>query len=210
MWIPPRIQGFEFCDQPWLGGVWREAYLDGLRFLFNLGGVYRSMHIPFARWAAAAGHARVLDLASGNGGPTETMLANAQANGIVMPTIVLSDFYPDRETFERLKQAHSDQIDYIAEKVDAVSNPLHTELVSICSAFHHFPPDLARKLLANAGEGSDGIFIMEVFSRYLLTPFQSLMNLIPLMISCFSANRVSLRKARHYRARPHRSPDDHL
>ena len=51
----PRIQAFEFCDQPWLKGILREAYMDGLSFLFGLCGIYQGMHRPFSRWASAAG-----------------------------------------------------------------------------------------------------------------------------------------------------------
>ena len=193
-WIPPRIQAFEFCDQRWLHGVWREAYMDGLSFLFKLGGVYRGMHVPYGRWAAAAGHNRVLDLASGNGGPAETILASAQENRIAMPMVVLSDLYPDLAAFQRLKEAYPGRIDYAAEKTDAIAAPARAELVSICTAFHHFPPDLARKFMANVGEGSEGIFITEVFSRNLLSPLLPLLNLFPLMVSCFFARRLSWRK----------------
>ena len=124
----------------------------------------------------------------------ETILDSAQKSGVAIPMIVLSDLYPDHAAFARLKETYPGRIDYIAAKVDAVAAPVHAELVSICTAFHHFPPDLARKFLANAGEGTDGIFIMEVFPRNFLSPLLSLLSLFPLMVSCFFASRISVHK----------------
>jgi hypothetical protein len=191
--FPPRIQVFEFCDQAWLGGALREAFFDGLRFLFKSGGVYRRMHVPFSRWAAAAGHRRVLDMASGNGGPAETMLESARKDGVQMPVIVLSDLFPDTDAFERLKQARPEKVEWIEKPVDAVTAPA-ADLISICTAFHHFSPEAARQLLTNAVRNADGIFIMEVCPRTLLALLVPLLCLIPLMLSCFFAARPSVFK----------------
>ena len=67
-WIPPRIQAFEFCDQPWFKGTFREAYMDGINFLFKMGRIYHKMYIPFTRWSKNDNN-HVLDLGSGGAGP---------------------------------------------------------------------------------------------------------------------------------------------
>jgi hypothetical protein len=175
-------------------GVLREAYMDGLEFLFRLGGIYGGMHRPFSRWATAAGQKRVLDLASGSGGPVATMLTNAQACGIAMPSIVLSDLYPDATAFQSLQEKFPDHVSYVSGKVDAASAPHDAPLLSMCSAFHHFPPAQAAQVLAHATGNFDGIFVMEVFERNWLTPFLSLPMLPFLMFAAFFARRFSWRK----------------
>jgi len=64
-WVPPRIQGFEFCDQSWLTGCWREAHLDGMNFTFKLFGIHKNLHRAYEKWSREAGYDAVLDLASG-------------------------------------------------------------------------------------------------------------------------------------------------
>ncbi len=196
--FPPRMQLFECCDQPWLKGVWREAYMDGLDFLFKLGGVYQNMHKPYTRWAQEAGHDHVLDLGSGNGGPAATMLKASEKTKMTMPHIILSDLHPDLGSFERLNREFPEKAGYRSDAVDALNlpdtNDTHPRLLSICSAFHHFPPAQAAQLIQNATKHADGLFIMEVFTRNLVTPIQPLFNLLPLMLAPFFARRFSFKK----------------
>ncbi len=192
---PPRFQAFEFGDQPWLTGVWREAYLDGLDFVFRVFGVYGRMHEPFRAWAAAAGNDHVLDLGSGSGAPVQTMLANAAKEGRSLPRVSLSDLKPDIRSYAALKAAHPGRIDYVDGPCDAASAQFRgAGLVSICTAFHHFPPPLARKILANAAAHSDGLFIAEVMKRDWLSLIASIPCLLPLMLASFFSARPSFKK----------------
>ncbi len=195
--VPPRIHAFEFCDQSWFSGVWREAYLDGLNFLFRLGGVYARMHEPFARWALQAGHGRVLDLASGGAGPIATMIASERDDGTPFPHVTLSDLYPDQEAFRRLKAAYPRLVDFISDPVEAAAgaNPFrNAPLRSICSGFHHLRPDQARQLLAATTEFGDGLFVMEPMPCSWFSPLWSLPNLLVLTAAPFFARRFSLKK----------------
>ncbi|MCK6472489.1 MAG: hypothetical protein L6R28_12160 [Planctomycetes bacterium] len=204
---PPRVQGFEFGDQRWFKGIWREAYLDGLNFSFRLYGVYRRMHEPFARWArmalgSKATHetARVLDLGSGGAGPVETVLACARKSGTDLPRVTLSDLNPDLDAFQRAKAALPERLDFVPESLDAcdpeaaASAAPDARLRSVCSAFHHFDPDSARRLLAATTEQADGLFVMEPMGRSWLSPLYSLPNLLPLLLAPFFARRFSFKK----------------
>lgn len=193
----PRVHGFEFCDQPWLAGTWREAYMDALGFLFRAGGIYRRMHGPFGRWARLAGGARVLDLASGGGGPIETLLRTARDARAAMPGITLSDLYPDLPSYRRLEAAFPGQVDYIAEPVDAVGPGVAgngTRLNSICTGFHHFNPAQARRFLAGITERSDGLFVMEPNWRSWHSLFLPILTFLPLMLAPLFSRRFSCTK----------------
>ena len=191
---PPRIQAFEFCDQSWLSGVWREAYLDGLNFLFRAGGVYRRLHLPFSAWATEAGQRQVLDLASGGGGPIRTVVENASRDGVKLPVITLSDLLPDTALREA-GAVRSEAVHYFGRPVDATAPlPDGTQLASICTAFHHFPPRVAREVLANMHRQSEGLFIAEFSVRSWLAALAPLLSLLPLMLSSFFSGRCSFRK----------------
>lgn len=190
-----RISGFEFCDQPWLSGVWREAYLDGLSFLLRAGGVYNRMHEPFGRWAAAAGGGSVLELGSGGARQTDTLLAAAKRCGVGLPRILLSDLHPDVAAFRRVKAAHPDRVDYVEQPVDmSAPGRLPARLLLVCGAFHHLPPEAARAALDNAVCNADGIFIQEVFARHPLSVLLCVFNLLPLMLAPFFSGRLTLGK----------------
>ena len=192
---PPRIQAFEFCDQPWLRGIWREAYLDCLNLILRAGGVYRRVCGPLARWAQKAGHAQVLDLASGGGGSAATLMAEAGRTGARVPRLILSDLHPDIEAFDRLARSFPGKVTYIDRPVDA-SEPVGTgaRLFSIFGALHHLPPAAVQKLLRKVSSCGDGIFVQEVFDRNWLGPLLCVFNLPLLMLAPFLSGRFSLRK----------------
>jgi len=162
-----RFQLFEFGDQPWFRGILREAYLDCLNFVLSVGGQYASMHKPFGEWAAGDRNKAVLDLCSGGGGPICTIIDNAEQDGVELPTIILSDLFPDIAHFESLRiQCGSDVINFVSEPLSADNaSSAEIRLRSICSAFHHFPPETAAAIIRDAARNGDGIFIMEPFQR---------------------------------------------
>jgi len=163
----PRIHLFEFDDQSWLKGVLREAYFDVLDLAHRAFKPFGKMHDALSRWAEAAGHDEVLDIASGGGGHIETLLATADAACTRMPKFILSDIYPSLDKFNRLREKFG------PDRVDFVSGPLAAALCGgrderlwmVASALHHFPPEAARDLIEDAARSTDGIFIMEPYQR---------------------------------------------
>jgi hypothetical protein len=161
-----RLQLFEFGDQPWMRGWLREAYLDALNFALRVGRQYRGMCNVFSQWTARAGSSCVLDLGSGGAGPIETLVREGRRGHVAMPEIVLSDLYPSLDRYARLAETYDGEISYITGPVSAdhVDNQ-DIRLRSLCSTFHHFPPETARRIIEDAARNSDGVFIMEPFMR---------------------------------------------
>lgn len=195
LWGLKRFHLFEFCDQPWLRGVWREAYLDGLNATFKLFRIHNHLYKPYGKWMALANKKEVLEVCGGGGGPVDTILSSLKKENESLPIITLSDLNPDFIAFQKLQAKHPEHIKYINEPVDATKTEnIEAELISLCSSFHHLPPTLAKKVLRNAYNNSNGIFIREVLSRNPLNALSSLFNLLPLMLAPFFAGRISFFK----------------
>lgn len=195
--VPPRLQLFEFCDQGWLKGTWREAYLDGLNFLFRCSRVYCRMHEPFCRWACRSRSARVLDLASGGAGPVGTMLDAAAREGKPIPRVTLSDLHPDLDAFRRVQAAFPHQVDFVTEALDASGErcaSFDAPMRSICAGFHHFDHDGARRVLRMSVAHADGLFIMEPMERTWFSLVSPLPCFLLILLAPFFARRFSAKK----------------
>jgi hypothetical protein len=111
------------------------------------------------RAMAGAGVSRVLDLCSGGGGPW-LGLSRSLREGDVAAEVCLTDMYPNREAFERLKREAA--VDFRAEPVDATRIPRELSgFRTIFSSFHHFAPDEARAILRDAFAARQGIAVFE-------------------------------------------------
>ena len=213
---------FEFGDQSWLPRLLREIYMDCMKFAFSVGGHYAKMHEPFATWASRTGESEVLDLASGGGAPIGQMIRGAAQSNTTMPQVYLSDLHPNLRHYRDLQLQHgNDQLSYVSEPVDVlnIGRP-QFRLCSVCTAFHHFRPKDAARVIATFGHERDGFFIMEPLQRdwkhlalmiisgpwiYMLTPFFhrpfrwsrlifcTLLPIVPLMVfidGCVSVMRI--------------------
>lgn len=192
-----RIHLFEFGDQPWLRGWWREAYLDCLNIGLRSGGQFRCLHRVFSTWAQRLPDATVLDLGSGGGGPIRTMLRAAARDGTAMPRIFLSDLFPSREHYQDLERQHgTHQLSFIPEPISALDvGRTDIRLRSICSTFHHFQPLEAAALVRDAAEHADGLFIAEPLQRNLRHFLLVLLSgPIPYLLAPFTADRFEWRK----------------
>jgi len=160
-------QAQEIGDRPWLTGWAREMYTDCLNTALKVGGQYRRMHVPFAEWAQQAGADTVLDLASGGGGPIDTLVRAAHADGRHLPRLTLSDLHPNLSAYRQLQARHGkERIDFIEVPVSALH--LHQQPYSaccICSAFHHFDRQEAAAIVRSCVRNRRALFIMEPFRR---------------------------------------------
>jgi hypothetical protein len=117
--------------------------------------------VPKIRAAmTASGTTNVLDLCSGGGGPWMTRVGELARSGPV--DVELSDLYPNIAAFEALKARSGGRLGYRREPVDVTDVPAALDGVrTLFNAFHHFPPDVATAILADAVRKRRAVVILE-------------------------------------------------
>ena len=159
---------FEIHDHRLFPRFLRDLVTDALEAMWNTQDTYAPI-VPRLRQAlAAAGTNRVVDLCSGGGGPWLKLSRDFSSAGVPPPQVCLTDIYPNRRAFERLRAEAA--VDYCAEPVNAMRIP--RELVgfrTIFSSFHHFAPKEARAILKDAFDARQGIAVFEGATRELRT-----------------------------------------
>ncbi|RKG92810.1 hypothetical protein [Corallococcus terminator] len=164
----PRLQLFEFLDQPWLPGLLRRGEVDYLRVVLDRVRPYNSVVPHLAELLRSAGTNRIVDLCSGTGGPWRTLLPALHAVHSEAE-VVLTDLHPT-PVQELPPGAY-----YRDTPVDATRIP--EELTGVRTLFeglHHFPPEQARALLADAAAHGAPFAAYELTQRtlpYLLVQF---------------------------------------
>jgi hypothetical protein len=158
-----RKPWFELHDSPRYPGFLRDMVTDGLEHTWNTLDMYRSIAPLLQRAVVASGARRVVDLCSGGGGPWLSLapeLKDAEGRPVA---VVLTDKFPNLSAFERTRAVSGGRIDFCAEPVDAtaVSGDLRG-FRTIFSAFHHFTPEAARAMLADAFAKREGIGVFEL------------------------------------------------
>jgi hypothetical protein len=118
---------------------------------------------------AKTGSTEIVDLCSGGGGAA-TRMAEAVNNPFLGKyKIFLSDKYPNIPSFEHIKQNSDGAIDYISQSTDVFSAPVRAgSMRTIFSAFHHFRPKDAKRILANAVKSGQPVGIFEGGERAVL------------------------------------------
>lgn len=164
----PRVHAFELNDSPWAPRIVRDTVVESLSRTLRWGRILREMVPPFRRFLAESGATEVLDLCAGAAGPAAILASEMRAAGASPPRFLLTDLYPQTDEWEAARAAHPGEIDFVREPVDATLIPeklAKGRARTIINAFHHFPPEVARALLADAVRGSSGIWISEAFER---------------------------------------------
>ncbi len=168
----PRLHLFEFGDLPWFPLSIRRQGMELLASGFEIMQSYRAT-APV-----------ILDLLDKTNSKTLVVLAAGSGGGIneVMPhlpsdvTAVLTDIFPDPDFKSTIR------LRYHPVKVDAIDVPAELKGPRIMyTAFHHFRPPLAKRLLEAAVNSNEPIAIFEVTERtlrglltILLLPFVAL------------------------------------
>ncbi|NTU79574.1 MAG: class I SAM-dependent methyltransferase [Chloroflexales bacterium] len=175
-----RMQLVELEDLPWLPASLRDMATDYLQMLLHISNPYATIAPHLRRAMDAAGGGRVLDLASGGGGPWARLLPLIAAGG-APAHVTLSDRYPNSEAFAQACRRFPGVVDACHEPVDATRVPPGLAgLRTIFSAFHHFPPNLGRAIIADAVRQGRGIAIFEATQRDVATI--AAMLLTPLLV----------------------------
>ena len=140
----PRLHLFEFLDQPWLPEPLRRGEVDYLRVVLDRMRPYDGVAPQLAELLRTTGADQVVDLCSGAGGPWRTLLPALRVLH-ERATVVLTDLHPIPS------QALPSGAHYRDTPVDATHLPEElTGVRTIFEGLHHFPPERARALLADA------------------------------------------------------------
>jgi len=159
-----RVQAFEFNERPETPGFIRDAITEVLGMVWRVIRVVNPVGPAFAEFCRNAGCLRVLDLASGSGEPASILMDGLQREGDSTVRLVLSDLYPKVGPMERVAARYSGRIEVVRFPVDAADVPgeIACDACSIVGAFHHFPPDLAVRILADCVKKRRAVFILDV------------------------------------------------
>lgn len=163
------MQLVELEDLPWFPAILRDGGTAFLAFAERMSGHGRMLVGPLERLLRETGERRIVDLCSGGGGPAAVMADELAGRGLEVE-VVLTDLYPNAEAFRHAaaQAGGRGRVSGRAEAVDATRVPAELQGVrTIFNAFHHFPPDLARRVLADAVRAGQPIAVFEVVSREL-------------------------------------------
>ena len=160
-----RLHLAEIEDQPWCPRSLRDGLTDYLGFMLERFSPYAGAVPLLVRLLDRLGEGRIVDLCSGGGGPWPDLVRRLQA--VHRPVHVrLTDYYPNRAAFARLRQRSRGALETWDEPVDAAAVPREfVGLRTLFTAFHHFRPEVARHILADAVRQRRGIAVFEATSR---------------------------------------------
>ncbi|MBN1205577.1 MAG: hypothetical protein JXB05_11725 [Myxococcaceae bacterium] len=162
----PRMQLIELEDQAWYPRPVRDGATDFLSFTASLA---QRPFVPFAQELSKAlrrtGDRKLVDLCSGGSGPIRPILRALKAEGLEV-SATLTDLYPNVPRLEAVVGQSQGTLSFVREPVDATDVPASLEGFRVlCNAFHHFPPQLARKILEDAVRKRRGIAVVEYVER---------------------------------------------
>lgn len=166
-----RIHLFEFEDLAWFPDTIRKGMTDYLRYLLgNLLNYYKPVIPIIDEGLQQTGSNRIIDLASGGGGAIAQVSEELIAYRGGKIRIMLTDKYPNKSSYDYLRQKTGAQIDYVETSVDAADVPPElTGFRVLFSAFHHFKPDTAKAVLQNAVDHRAGIAIFDGGDKHIFT-----------------------------------------
>ena len=175
-----RLHLFELEDQAWLPGVVRDAATGYLRLAAKVTGQPRRL-LPVLRAALQkTGVRHIVDLCSGGGGSLVAMVPDLEREGIDV-RICLTDLYPNSPALKEISRRSPDRIEFEAHPVDARAVP--RKLVGLRTLFnglHHFRPEDAQAVLADAVRAREPIVACEIVRRHPLAIFLILLS--PLLV----------------------------
>lgn len=163
----PRLQLFEFNDAPWAPKLLKETIIEALSRAIRWGRLMDGLVEPLAKCLEAAGTSKVLDLCAGAGGPA-LVLSEAMAQRGHDVHFLMTDLLPQVAEWQAACAQAPSRLDSVSEPVDATNIPRalgEGRVRVIVNALHHFPPELARKVLRGACQNAPGVFIAESLVR---------------------------------------------
>lgn len=178
-----RMQLVELEDLPWFPAVLRDGGTSYIGMIVSKSGHGAMLAPTLERALDATGSTEILDLCSGGGGPVRVVADALAARGKPV-RVRLSDKYPNLRAFEHAAAGSEGRVTSHPEPIDATAVPSEIQAFrTMFNAFHHFPPEVARTILADAVQKRQPIGIFEVVSREALPFIGLLLSPIPVTLS---------------------------
>ncbi len=160
----PRRHLIEINDQPWCPTGLRDGATNLLEFFIRTWRVYDPIVPRLAEAIRRSGATEVVDLCSGRGGPWLGLVGKFAARA--PERVWLTDKFPNVTSDETTVLETSGRVARRRESIDAMAVPAAMRgFRTLFTAFHHFRPDDARAILADAVRNRVGIGVFEFNER---------------------------------------------
>jgi hypothetical protein len=154
-----RRRWFEIHDSWWFPGFLRDRVTEALEAVWNANRTYHPIAGQLREALRRTGATRVVDLCSGGGGPW-IGLHDEVAGGRPL-AVYLTDRHPSALAEEAVRCC-AEWLTACPDSIDARHLPDGLKgFRTIFSAFHHFDPEAARAMLADAVTNGEGIAVFE-------------------------------------------------
>lgn len=154
----------ELEDQQWCPAAIRHGITDLLEFVLSVGNYYAPILPRLASALERTGAREIVDLCSGSGGPWLRLLPYFPER--LLQRVRLTDKYPNVAAAQYVVARSKGRIIAEAQSVDAtaVANDVRG-FRTLFTSFHHFRPEIARAILADAVRSRVGIASFEFTER---------------------------------------------
>ena len=166
MLFPHRIHAFELLDSPRCPAAVRDGATDYLQFIIRTGNAYGAVVPIIAGVLSSRRQTQIVDMCSGAGGPwPELRLELVEGGAPPELNITLTDLFPNHDAFRDISERNL-QLRFRPEPIDVEREIEHRRgMRTVFSAFHHFPPAVAERVIRNLAANRDEIFIADVTER---------------------------------------------
>ncbi len=160
-----RFHLFEFHELPWFPAVWRDLLTDFLSFYASAFKPYAGVAPLLADALKEVGDSRIVDLCSGAGRPLLSLVPALRRLGLSDLDVTLTDKYPNLEARKSFGETGV-VVTYLETPIDAVDVPSDLKgFRTLFTSFHHFRPDTALAVMADAMNKNEGVGIFEYTER---------------------------------------------
>jgi hypothetical protein len=160
-----RLHLLEIEDHDWCPRAVRDGITDYLQFALATTRPYAAIVPLLSEALQRAGTNRVVDLCSGAAGPWLWLYPCLAEQGLEL-SVCLTDRYPNLEAPNRNTNPG---IRYHREAIDATKIPAELRgFRTMFTAFHHFRPEQARAIVADAVRRREGLAVFEATQRGFL------------------------------------------
>lgn len=164
-----RLHLFEWEDQPWLPRALRDFMTHHLQYTFShpkAGALREAIVDILAPPLQRSGESSIVDVCSGGGGPLISALPHLSKRLGTQVTATLTDLFPNESAFREIARTTQGAVTGELRPVSAFDVPAELGgFETVFTALHHFRPDDAKRVLADAVAKGRTIAVIEPFNR---------------------------------------------